>query len=831
VERNPVMAALFITLLILLALSCVGIGVLIRIRRAVENIRLEQANLSIRMDALRRELKPAGSSLETAGSAPAAPAPKPASAPLAPSASAPRSVDIPPPLSAMPAAKAAASAHPAVAAPAKQAPAPASEMAETTRDILRKIWNWILVGEEHRIAGVSAEYAVASVWLLRLSIVAIVTGLVYFLKWSIERDLIGPAARVALSMAAGIGLTVGGMRLLGRKYHLIAQGLLGGGLLTMYFSSYAAGPWYRLFGERSVPASFALMILITVAAGLISVRSKSMLIAILGLIGGYLTPVMLRTDAPNLPGLYSYMLLLGLGVLAVAHFRQWRLLNYLSFLFTYALFVASMRVCRKEDFAVGMSFLSAFFAVQSSMVYVYNLRRRKQSTPLEILHLAANGAVFAAIGYSLIENAHGRPYPALMSLGLSVFYLAHVLEFVRRRLRDRALLTALIALSAATATWTLPLILEKESLTIALSLLGLMFLWLGARLGSRFLQNLGHLLYLAVFARLVFLDIPRNFPAGAPVPASMAEYLKSMSDRLVTFGSCIASVIAAFLVQRRRPTAEDSEAVLRANDTPAVMPAGVAASVFYWFGALFMFGFLHLEINRLFWFWEPARLPALTLLWCAMAGYFLWRYLAEDRYGAAVFAAMSAFLAGAIVKLFAVDLHAWGLCGGLYFDTAYRPMYACLRLLDFGVVLFLMFAAGWLFARRFTSHERSMAPVFGYGGLVLLFVYASLELNSFLHWHLPKFQTGGISVLWAVFAIGFVVGGIWRNTAPLRYAGLALFCVVVGKVFFKDLGQMPVIYRVIAFIVVGTLLLLGSFAYIKSSAKFVRPPDSGKEQP
>ncbi len=48
----------------------------------------------------------------------------------------------------------------------------------------------------------------------------------------------------------------------------------------------------------------------------------------------------------------------------------------------------------------------------------------------------------------------------------------------------------------------------------------------------------------------------------------------------------------------------------------------------------------------------------------------------------------------------------------------------------------------------------------------MLFVYLTLELNSFLYWKLRTFQAGGISVLWALFAVVFVGSGIFKSSNP-----------------------------------------------------------------
>ena len=572
---------------------------------------------------------------------------------------------------------------------------------------------------------------------------------------------------------------------------------------------FAAANFYHLI---TIYTAFGLMAAITVSSGILAIRLDSVLVAILGIIGGYGTPVLLSTGDANFAGLFSYMIILGAGVLGIALRKRWHLLNYLSFVFTYGLFVAAVdKYYAVADFPVVMGFLVGFFALFSTMVFIHHLANGTKSNLLDVLALITNAGIFFWFSYTLIQQAYRVEWVAAVTLGLTVFYMLHIRVFLARKLQDREMLVSFTGLSAFFLTITMPIILSREWLTSSWSIQALVMLWMAGKLRSEFLRQIAYVIYAFVIFRFAFIDLGSEFRVRlGDANLSLGRYVLALAERLVAFLVPVASLAGAANLLRR-PTAEGGVRVDPSNDVAGWVRENTAVKIGLAGAVVLLFVYLNFELSRtLHFMYPPVRLPAMTILWVAMCTFLLtlYRWTSERAYMVLLICMTMAV----VVKLIAIDLDSWRLAGTVY-RGGYSFLDASMRTLDFGIIIaFLVFGSLML---RHEVENAAARLVFAVAALALLFIYATLELNSALRHFVPGLRPGGITILWAIFALAFVLSGIRRSVASLRFAGLALFVVVVFKVFLVDLKDLDQIYRIVAFILLGGLILAGSFVYLR----------------
>lgn len=122
---------------------------------------------------------------------------------------------------------------------------------------------------------------------------AAVLGFFYFVRYSIENGLLGPEIRLALTALCGFSGIGFGCRLCCRpdiaNSRRIGEALSGSGVAALYFAAYALSKIYAL---APISVSFVLMCLITAGTIVLTLRFGGQAMAVLALIGGFLTPAL-----------------------------------------------------------------------------------------------------------------------------------------------------------------------------------------------------------------------------------------------------------------------------------------------------------------------------------------------------------------------------------------------------------------------------------------------------------------------------------------------------------------------------------------------------------
>jgi uncharacterized membrane protein len=140
---------------------------------------------------------------------------------------------------------------------------------------------------------------------------------------SFDRNLIPPELRAAIGFVAGMALLVGGIVMKRRELAVTSQTLCATGVVVLYAVTFACRSVYEfpLFGPF---LTFLVMAVITAIAFTLAVKLDALVVAILGLVGGFLTPILLSTGQDNPVGLFTYIALLDLGLLRFQ--RRWHFL-------------------------------------------------------------------------------------------------------------------------------------------------------------------------------------------------------------------------------------------------------------------------------------------------------------------------------------------------------------------------------------------------------------------------------------------------------------------------------------------------------------------------
>ncbi|MEO8669340.1 MAG: DUF2339 domain-containing protein [Bauldia sp.] len=165
-------------------------------------------------------------------------------------------------------------------------------------------------------------------WTVWVGGLALALGGVFLVQYSIEQGLLGPGVRVflgallaAILIAAGEWtrrkeLTTG---LAGLPSAHVPSILTAAGTVVAFATVFVAYAFYGFLGSGAAFILLALVALATLAAALIHGPA----LAGLGMVSGYVTPLLVSSDVPDYWALTLYLIVLTAASLALASARRW----------------------------------------------------------------------------------------------------------------------------------------------------------------------------------------------------------------------------------------------------------------------------------------------------------------------------------------------------------------------------------------------------------------------------------------------------------------------------------------------------------------------------
>jgi len=221
----------------------------------------------------------------------------------------------------------------------------------------------------------------------KIGIGVLVLGIAFFVKYAIDQDWINETGRVCIGIGCG-AILVGLAHYLRNSYRSFSSVLAGGGIAVFYFTIAFAFHQYHLMSQT---AAFIIMVVITAFAVALSVLYNKLELAIIASIGGFIAPFLVSTGDGNYIVLFTYLVILNIGLLSLAWFKRWPALNIIALFFTVVIYGSWLGLTISDrkpiSYPIALLFASIFYLLFLGMNMINQVKNRQQFKPLDFIIL------------------------------------------------------------------------------------------------------------------------------------------------------------------------------------------------------------------------------------------------------------------------------------------------------------------------------------------------------------------------------------------------------------------------------------------------------------
>ena len=626
-----------------------------------------------------------------------------------------------------------------------------------------------------------------------IGIAMVLVGGGFFLKLAIDKGWLTPSGRVALWTAVSVAGLVFGELAFRANYKVLFKALTGGSVAGLYTCIFFAMDRWHLCspGTAMVLASG-----VTLFAIFIAVMRDTQSLALLAMLGGFMSPFLFSTGDNRPYSLFTYLLILDGIAFGAAFFRRWRHLNTVAFTGTILLYQAWMWQVRRgmpgvefsTQIVPGMIYATVFYLFFLAVPAAYSLTRKERGVTMESRIIIINSVLTVLSCWVWLKDDY-RLTLGFFVLGMAAVTMGLFWGWMRRIGRVDPTTRVLLVQALVLVTLAVPIQFKGHATMLVWAAQGVALVYAGGLFKDVLVRLGGHAALLLGTAKML-----------VSLPLHSAQFTPVFNPDFMTWtfitGTWGAS---AWVVFQHKVFEPDQERVLAVIHGVAAFVLGTAAATmevaYLWK--------INLSADPL---WYACQGQSLLALWCiitagtavltlrrypdlrpvtwistGIAAFLLLIYLTDYRTGSALLALNPAFLS----HLFYI-LVLWGMAWGYW-----RAKEAALA----------------------RGHELA-----GHGLLMFMVVIELFRWDRGTEMADPRIAMSLISAAWAAQALVLVWHGLVSRELFRRAVGMGLFGVTVAKVILLDTAQLEVAYRVISWVACGVLLLVAAYFYQRFSA-------------
>lgn len=614
-----------------------------------------------------------------------------------------------------------------------------------------------------------------------IGILTLVIGIGYFVKYAIDKNWIGETMRFLIGILIGLGILGVGF-FLKKNNNIFSAILSGGGLAVLYLSVTIAFQEYQIFSQNT---AFVALFFVTVLAVIISYFYDSEVLIIFALIGGFSSPLMISNGTSNYLFLFSYLSILSLGMLFIAYLKNWKSIGWIAFIATYSYLLLGM--LEKFESTTILFFVLFYFIFYAFALRNYFKKRNLENSDILLL-VFINVITITGISY-LFKKLNLEPlslFPLLFAAINNLIWL-----FDKRKNRDHLYHPIFIGLSLSLITVAIALQFKMHLITSiwAIESVLILFLWKKSR-ALIFEKSFNFLLILIIIAEIFTWSQYADL-----------ENLKPIFNSVFLTGILVSLCLGAnyFLMKK-------------SGELTGTKFFEADYFKFLVIGNLFLVGFFEI-LNQL----QNQNHSFVTITSILYSLYFIFILLILNRYLLKKNEEKVLIVICVVLSLLLISL---------------PDFMGVLHRKEISYGYYLLYLVPFIFAVYRFIKNRFFESKSDYWFIALSVIFMiSIEFSHLYLWkNIDDFKNISsdqeyftiffLPMIWTLISVVYLILGLKKELPELTKIGFFLIILMAIKLYTYDVWKMDHISRIIAFIILGIILLTSSLTIQKLKGIF-----------